>query len=95
MTLFPKKDDPQGYGSAITYARRYSLASLMCLVQADDDGNEASARREERDQKAENRRRGAEKAKATRERKKTNTDSVVNAFAAIGVGEDWITARTG
>lgn len=38
----PVKADPQGMGSAITYARRYSLASLTGLVQADDDGHAAS-----------------------------------------------------
>jgi hypothetical protein len=37
------KQDPQGYGSAITYARRYSLAAITGLYQADDDGNAASA----------------------------------------------------
>jgi hypothetical protein len=37
------KKDPQGYGSAITYARRYSLASLLGIVaDEDDDGNAAS-----------------------------------------------------
>ena len=29
----------QGLGSAITYARRYSLASMFCITQEDDDGN--------------------------------------------------------
>ena len=29
----------QGMGSAITYARRYSLASVFCITQEDDDGN--------------------------------------------------------
>ncbi len=38
------KVDPQGYGSASTYARRYSLAALMGIVQEDDDGNAASCR---------------------------------------------------
>ncbi len=32
------KLDPQGYGSAITYARRYALAALVGLVVEDDDG---------------------------------------------------------
>ena len=32
------KQDPQGYGSAVTYLRRYSLAALAGLYQADDDG---------------------------------------------------------
>lgn len=37
------KDDPQGYGSAITYARRYALGCMTGLVtEADDDGNAAS-----------------------------------------------------
>lgn len=35
------KADPQGYGSAVTYARRYSLAAMMGLYQDDDDGNAA------------------------------------------------------
>ena len=37
------KDDPQGYGSALTYARRYALGSMTGLVtEEDDDGNAAS-----------------------------------------------------
>lgn len=43
LTMKPSKNDPQGIGSAITYARRYSLAA-MCGVasEEDDDGNAAS-----------------------------------------------------
>lgn len=42
--LVPVKADPQGYGSAITYARRYALQSLAGVVgDDDDDGNAASA----------------------------------------------------
>lgn len=40
----PTKEDPQGYGSAVTYARRYSMAAMLGIVQADDDGNAASGR---------------------------------------------------
>jgi hypothetical protein len=36
------KADPQGYGSALTYGRRYALASISGLFQDDDDGNAAS-----------------------------------------------------
>ncbi len=35
------KGDAQGYGSAITYGRRYSLAAMTGIVQADDDGEAA------------------------------------------------------
>lgn len=36
------KQDPQGYGSAVTYARRYALQSVMGIAPEDDDGNAAS-----------------------------------------------------
>jgi len=36
------KQDPQGYGSALTYARRYSLMTACGIAQEDDDGNAAA-----------------------------------------------------
>ncbi|MBN8173519.1 ERF family protein [Burkholderia multivorans] len=36
------KPDPQGFGSAMTYARRYALAAITGVYQDDDDGNAAS-----------------------------------------------------
>lgn len=36
------KKDPQGYASALTYARRYSLMSSCGIAPEDDDGNAAS-----------------------------------------------------
>jgi hypothetical protein len=38
----PQISDPQKLGSAITYYRRYTLASLLALQAEDDDGNKAS-----------------------------------------------------
>ena len=38
------KQDPQGYGSALTYARRYSLMAACGIAPEDDDGNAASRR---------------------------------------------------
>lgn len=35
------KADPHGYASAITYARRIGMMSLLALAAADDDGNAA------------------------------------------------------
>jgi len=40
--LKPVKDDPQGMGSAMTYARRYALMAMVGLAAEDDDGNAAS-----------------------------------------------------
>lgn len=42
MALRPEKPTPQGMGSAISYARRYSLQALLGLTAVDDDGQEAS-----------------------------------------------------
>jgi hypothetical protein len=36
------KQDAQGYGSALTYARRYSLMAACGIAPEDDDGNAAS-----------------------------------------------------
>jgi hypothetical protein len=36
------KQDPQGYGSALTYARRYALMAACGIAPEDDDGNGAS-----------------------------------------------------
>lgn len=37
------KQDAQGYGSAITYGRRYGLQSMCGVPAEDDDGNAATA----------------------------------------------------
>lgn len=42
LPLLISKEDMQGLGSAITYARRYSIAALCGIAQEDDDGNKAS-----------------------------------------------------
>jgi len=43
FTMTLAKNDPQGAGSAITYARRYALVAMLGLnVEDDDDGNTAS-----------------------------------------------------
>jgi hypothetical protein len=43
MPLFLAKNDSQGLGSALTYARRYAMTSVLNLVaDEDDDGNAAS-----------------------------------------------------
>lgn len=43
MRLHTSRDDAQGYGAAMTYARRYAVMGMLGLVaDADDDGNAAS-----------------------------------------------------
>lgn len=49
----PTKDDPQGRGSCLTYMRRYSIASVLCLnIDEDDDGNLATHGKSTPDEKA-------------------------------------------
>ena len=45
----PLKDDPQGRGSALTYARRYALASMLSVPSIDDDGEAAQGRTEKKE----------------------------------------------
>lgn len=42
LALPVERKTAQGYGSAITYARRYALASALGVPALDDDGNDAS-----------------------------------------------------
>lgn len=45
LLVLGEKKDPQAQGSALTYARRYALMSMLSLVaDEDDDGNRASRR---------------------------------------------------
>ena len=41
MSVPVTKPDAQGAGSALTYMRRYALAAVVGVVQADDDANAA------------------------------------------------------
>ncbi len=42
VAIKPVKPDPQGMGSAITYARRYGYQAILGLSAEDDDANTAS-----------------------------------------------------
>ena len=43
----PQKDDPQGCGSALSYARRYTLSAMVGVFQIDDDAESAMKREPE------------------------------------------------
>lgn len=45
LMVTDKEHTPQGYGSALTYARRYGLSAVMGVIaDTDDDGNAASGK---------------------------------------------------
>ena len=53
LNLRPESSDPQGAGSAITYARRYSLSAVLGIAsEEDDDASMASGRQGSRSRKS-------------------------------------------
>jgi hypothetical protein len=52
LYITPVKDDPQGVGSAITYARRYGLQALVGIAPMDDDAEAAMGRQQAREDAA-------------------------------------------
>lgn len=49
LELIVTKNDPQMLGSSLTYARRYSLLTMLGLKAEDDDGNLASGKAEKKE----------------------------------------------
>ncbi len=67
--LPPTKNDAQGYGSAITYAKRYGLQAMAGVPSIDDDGNEAVKK-------------AAPKKRVNKELVQKYTQGFINAIAA-------------
>lgn len=42
--IITQRQDPQAYGAAVTYGRRYSLAAIVGIAQDDDDAEKAMDR---------------------------------------------------
>jgi len=80
------KQDAQGYGSALTYARRYSLMAACGIAPEDDDGNAASKPRVE-----------PAKATSAKEATKAKVDAPMESIQGeeISWGADWWTKATG
>lgn len=43
LTMTPEKKGAQAFGAVVTYARRYALAAIASIAQADDDAEAATA----------------------------------------------------
>ncbi len=78
LPMIPDKKTPQGFGSAITYARRYAAMAIAGLAPDDDDGNAASAPKEKPAQKRD---------VAAPQKIQTEWQNAVKAFAALGKKE--------
>ncbi len=92
LHLLLEKQTAQGMGSAITYARRYSLAAAIGIIQEDDDGNAATHKsftQEAREQAADN----GQKADAVSMQKAgiERANTIVNYVDAGLFSEDMVT----
>ena len=77
ISLRPVKNDPQGYGSALTYARRYSLAAMVGIATGEDDDAEDATRGKRK-----------EKVKTTYVGNKVNEESEKNEIERVNaIGE--------
>lgn len=75
MVMPLPKADPQGYGSALTYARRYALATLVGLVTEVDDDAEAAMGSERRRSAGHNSYSSAEKRPAQVDTQRQQNDN--------------------
>ena len=85
------KHDPQGYASALTYARRYSLMAACGIAPEDDDGNAASKKPKEANHNQMQDHLTAISESTTVEELQTRFK---DAYKAAGTGKEWLTAVT-
>ena len=85
------KHDPQGYGSALTYARRYSLMAACGIAPEDDDGNAASRKPKEANHNQMQDHLTAISESTTVEELQTRFKE---AYKAAGTDKEWLTAVT-
>ena len=85
VPLIISKNDMQGYGSAVTYARRYGLMSMAGIAPEDDDGNAAAKAAPMIEQRQEPRRDPLPNAAQVAAQSLTNADTL-DQLAAIWNG---------
>jgi len=88
------KQDAQGYGSALTYARRYSLMAACGIAPEDDDGNAATNKTKARQTWLDQQRAAIFGAKSTGELKTLHGSAVdvamaENDSAAVDILNAW------
>jgi hypothetical protein len=87
------KQDPQGYGSALTYARRYSLMTACGIAPEDDDGNAATEAKRKAEEAAKAKAEKEAKEKADLEYAKYKEEHLPSLRAASFNGMDALTAE--
>ncbi len=85
-----RTEDPQAYGSALTYSRRYGLQSALGMVSEDDDG-EAAARIARAQQRPNAAKRASDWWEANMDLKKACADEGLD----FGLVEDFVQMKKG
>lgn len=80
LFIVPSKNDPQGIGSALTYARRYSLSAIVGIATEDDDGEGTMDRKR------------VEEPKAKKETKATRLQRLLRSVKSQGYTSEQIKA---
>jgi hypothetical protein len=84
------KHDPQGYASALTYARRYSLMAACGIAPEDDDGNAGSKPVKANNNAMQDHLSAIQDAKTV----EVLQDAFKDAYKAAGNDKEWLTAVT-
>ena len=84
------KHDPQGYASALTYARRYSLMAACGIAPEDDDGNAGSKPVKANNNAMQDHLSAIQDAKSV----ESLQDAFKDAYKAAGNDKEWLTAVT-
>jgi len=84
------KHDPQGYASALTYARRYSLMAACGIAPEDDDGNAGSKPVKANNNAMQDHLTAIQDAKSV----EGLQDAFKDAYKAAGNDKEWLTAVT-
>ena len=88
MKLHLVKNDPQGQGSATTYARRYSYMAVLGLVADEDDDGNAASRPQAKSAATQ-----APRASTTKPASDKQLDLLRSLMQKLGINEDAIKAR--
>lgn len=84
----PVKNDPQGIGSAITYARRYSYCAMLQIApDEDDDGNAGSNGNNKKEKKPEEKPEIKMTADEARKRFEELPERITGFFQVMNYGE--------
>jgi len=86
IEMTPMKRDPQGFGSALTYARRYGLMALVGIAPEEDDGKAASTGGQTQEPPPKNQKREPAKKQPPKEQppKKVSQAQITRLFSIAG-----------